>query len=336
MKGPYHRHHWHVVPPFGLRRQIFWSLLCSAAAAGFAAFLISLLWHSLPMGTLLALFAVATLWMASGQLAWRLARPLNRLADVVQRYGQGDFSARAAFPACRQDEVSRVAHAIDEMAGRIERQMKEERQLLAAVSHEMRTPMARIRVLTDLARTGTKPEALDAIDREVEEIDTLVANLLARSRLEFHSTARQPVRLPEAAAEALTRAGLDAAALLHVQGERAYETVSADPTLLHRAIANLIDNAQRHGNGVTAVEVREGEHGVILEILDDGPGFAAGTATDRFQAFASSTLGRANGLGIGMSLVRRIIQEAHGGRVWAQNRPQPSAGAQVGFEVPFT
>lgn len=321
------------VPPFGLRRRIFWALVWSMLTAGLFAWVLSLLraHTGFPMA-LVAVCFVASLWAASGRLAYRLALPLDRLVGVVQRFGEGDLSARARFPQSRRDEVARVAAAIDAMADRIEQQVKEERRLLAAVSHELRTPMARIRVLTDLARSG-QTSSMDEIDREVAEMDYLVSNLLARSRLEFGNLARKPVSLPEAAGEALDRAG-QPQGLLHVSGDRVHEPVEADPTLLHRAIANLVDNAQRHGHGVTSVQVRSNGDGVSVEVLDSGPGFEAGNGEDRFKAFARQDSGatRGSGLGLGLNLVQRIIV-AHGGRVWAENRAE--GGASAGFELPF-
>lgn len=157
-----------------------------------------------------------------------------------------------------------MAKAIDAMAERIEHQMKEERQLLLAlVSHELRTPMARIRVLTDLARSG-HATSLDDIDREVTGVDYLVSNILARSRLEFGTLSRKPVRVPDAVREALDRSNLPPH-LLAVTGDNAYDPVPADPTVLHRAIANLLDNAQRHGGGPTSVHVRSNGTGLVVE-----------------------------------------------------------------------
>ncbi len=318
--------------PFGLRRRIFVSLIASMLTAGALTYLLSSVWKRSAVAV--ALCVGISLWFASGRLAFRLVRPLNRLVDVVQRLGQGDLSARASFPPNRRDEVTRVARAIDQMAEAIERKRKEESELLAAVSHELRTPMARIRVLTDLVRSGQQ-ESLDQIDREVEDVDALVANLLARSRLEFGNLSRKPIRLPDAVSEALERAGRPGSDLLKVSGDRAYDAVSADPTLLHRAIANLIDNAQQHGGGLTGVEVHSDAKGVAVEVLDDGPGFPEDALPEnRFQAFAAPNgSSDRRGLGLGLHLVQRII-EAQGGRVWAENVDQ-GKGARVGFEIPF-
>jgi signal transduction histidine kinase len=304
--------------------------------AGLFALMLSRLWTNgaaVPgsMGVGFAVVVLAMLWFASGGLAHRLVRPMNAVVAVVQRLGEGDLAARARFPAAARDEVARVAHAIDDMADRVERQVREERQLLAVVSHELRTPLARIRVLTDLAREGHRT-AVDDIDREVAEVDDLVSKVLARSRLAFGAMTPRRLRLPEAVAEALERLGVPAS-LMDVRDARANGDVSADPTLVHRALANLIDNAQKHGGGVTGVTVRSSNTGVEVEVRDAGPGFSAGASGARFDAFGPDAAGgRGSGLGLGLHLVHAIAA-AHHGRVWAENRPE--GGARVGFALPF-
>jgi len=331
----YRGHRWRYYRPFGLRRQIYWSLIGTTMFAAVVTLVGSIIWNKgfEPSGWMAVAFALllpGLLWFASGGLAYRLVRPLNRLVNVVQRLGEGDLSARAHFRETSRDEVSRVAHAIDLMADRLEQQVKDERQLLAVISHELRTPLARIRVLADLARDG-QLSAADEIDREVIEIDDLISKVLAQSRLAFGKMTPRSIRLSDAAAEALERVSLPRA-LLDEEGTLVSDTVKADPTLLHRAIANLLDNAQKHGGGPTCVAVRTAPSGVSLEVCDSGPGFPAGDQPINFDAFAPDSSGsRGAGLGLGLNLVKRIVG-VHGGRVWAENRAE--GGGRVGFELP--
>ena len=275
-----------------------------------------------------ALFiGVGLLWIASGRVARRLARPLDELTEVVKKIGAGDLKARAEWSCHEPDEIGVVADAVNEMAGRIEKQVSDQRELLATVSHELRTPLARVRVISEIARdSGATPKTFDDLDREVEEMDALVGQLLASSRVEFGMVAKRELSVQDVVRRALERAGLAAekAAIAGV------ETVDADPTLLQRALANLLDNAAKHGGGVDAVTVTRAASAVRFEVLDRGPGLPPEGEARLFEKFQRST-GQAGGLGLGLALVRRIA-EAHGGRVFAGNRD--GGGAAIGFELP--
>ncbi|MBI3183417.1 MAG: HAMP domain-containing histidine kinase [Myxococcales bacterium] len=280
--------------------------------------------HLLPLAA-----AVGVLWAATGLIARRLSRPLIELARVAHQIGGGNLKARLQLPPDASGEVAVVGEAVNEMAGRIEKQMADQRELLAAVSHELRTPLSRIRLLTELARdNGATAKTYDELDREVTEIDSLVGDLLANSRIDFAALSRRELDAAEVARTAIERAGLDPALLA---SEAPSPEVNADPTLLARALANLLDNAQRHGGGLLRLSVRSAASAVCFEAEDSGPGFPPGQEPEVFQPFRRSEGKRADGLGLGLALVRRIA-EAHGGRAYAANRP--GGGAKVGIELP--
>ncbi len=273
--------------------------------------------------------ALVVLWAASGAVARRLARPLSELADVAERLGRGKLSTRAAA-AGRRDEIGVVASAVNEMASRIEKQMADQRELLAAVSHELRTPLSRIRLLTEMARQKYgEASAFDDLDREVEEVDGLVGQLLANSRIDFGALASRLLDVADVAARALERAGLSKE-LLTVDTAA---WVSADATLLARALANLIDNARKHGGGLERLNVREEGEFVVFEALDRGKGFAPGELERVFEAFRHRREGPLpeGSLGMGLALVQRIAL-AHGGSVFAENRT--GGGGAVGLRLP--
>jgi signal transduction histidine kinase len=217
------------------------------------------------------------------------------------------------------------------MAGRIEQQLQDQRELLAGVSHELRTPLSRVRLLLELGRSGADlPRTLDEVEGEVVEMDRLVGELLAGARMDFSAMTRVTLDARDVAARGLERAGLPPA-LLRVEAEQ--RSFQGDPTLLGRALANLLDNAARHGNGVVAVRVTGEPRALVFSVEDGGPGFARGEEAKLFQPFSrgTSASGREQGgLGLGLALVRRIA-EAHGGRAFAENRP--AGGARVGFTV---
>ncbi|MHB8878659.1 MAG: HAMP domain-containing sensor histidine kinase [Myxococcaceae bacterium] len=276
--------------------------------------------------------AGAVLWAISGRVARRLTRPLSELASVVKEIGGGKLSARAPIPH-GQDEVAVVAEAVNDMAARIEKQLGDQRELLAAVSHELRTPLSRIRLLIELARTGgATDQTFDDLDREVVEVDSLVGELLGSSRIDFAALSPRELSIADVAIRALERAGVEPTRLTVEAGP---PKLSADATLLARALANLIENAKRHGGGLERLVVRFRPGFVSFEAEDKGPGIAEGDEARVFEPFRKRADGqeRKDGsLGLGLALVQRIAQ-AHGGSAFARNRP--GGGACVGLELPL-
>lgn len=276
--------------------------------------------------------AVLVLWAASAFVARRLTRPLDELERVTREIGAGNLAARVRLGRHQTGEVGSLADSVNEMASRIERQLREERALLAAVSHELRSPLSRLRMLAELARSGNQPEArLAEIETEIEGIDALIGKLLASSRLEFDALQRKTLD-----ARAIARRALEALNLpesLLDASESA--NVDGDATLLGRALGNLLENATRHAGGPVALRVAPEELPagpvVRFEVLDRGPGFPAGALTRAFDAFFSAGSPGEPSLGLGLSLVARIAR-AHGGRAFAENRAE--GGARVVLELP--
>jgi signal transduction histidine kinase len=270
------------------------------------------------------------LWAASGKIARRLARPLAEVAHVATEIGSGKLSARAKPSWRTPDEVGVLADAINDMADRIERQLNDQRELLAAVSHELRTPLGHLQILIELVRTnGADPKTLAELEREVVEIDLLVGELLASSRLDFSALTVKRLDPKDVGRGALERAGIDPGKL-ELGTERAFD---GDATLIARALANLLDNAKRHGGGAITLRVKDaGQNRMAFEVDDAGSGIESGDEAKVFEPFYQSKNGHSHGaLGLGLALVKRIA-EAHGGSAYAGNRP--GGGARVGFELP--
>jgi len=278
-----------------------------------------------PLG-LLAVIGV--LWVASGRVARRLAHPLDELAETVKRIGNGDLTARTKLSFAEPDEIGVVADAVNDMAVRIEKQMADQRELLATVSHELRTPLARVRIISEIAREGgATVKTFDDLDREVVEMDALVGDLLASSKVEFGVLAIRDLSLRDVVTRAAERGSIAAQKVL-VEGPA--DALRADPTLLQRALANLFDNAAKHGGGVDQIRASITDSAARFEVLDRGSGFQPGEIEQLFQKFRRSGADGSEGLGLGLALVKKIAV-AHGGRVWAANRE--GGGAVIGFEV---
>lgn len=335
--GRHLRAHFRGAP---LHRRIFrWfglAILLTVSAAGLVSHLVG------PHGParLLALAAAgAMLWLVSLAVARRLGLPLQALTLVAREIGEGNLKSRARLRWHEPGEVGALAEAINEMAGRIEKQLGDQRELVAAVSHEIRAPLSRLRVLTELLRARDVDAAtLAKLDREIMEIDSLVGDLLASSRLEFSLLTFHRLDAREIATEALDRAGLEQAKLEVRTADTAFD---GDPTLLARALANLLDNAARHGGGATALVVRDDGQGgnarphadsLVFEVEDHGPGIQKAQLPRLFEAFQRGQEERrgSTSLGLGLALVRRIA-DAHGGLAWAENRAE--GGARVAIRI---
>lgn len=266
------------------------------------------------------------LWAISGFIARRVARPLTKLSQVAQDIGAGKLHSR--FDAERyKGEVGVLGFVLNDMAARVEQQMADQRAMLAAVSHEIRTPLARLRILAEIARgQGASPDAIERIDQEVIEIDQLVSELLANSRLDFSALSMTPLDARRVATDALEQADIDPTLLSFDAEEPRFR---GDPTLVARAVFNLLENAKRHGGGVTEFRVFVREEHIYFEVHDEGPGLDETETEKIFQPFYRGRNSSERSVGLGLALVRRIAQ-AHGGDAYACNRPE-GVGACVGI-----
>jgi signal transduction histidine kinase len=267
------------------------------------------------------------LWALAGAISRRLTRPVVELVEVTQALGSGELDRRMKTPPHPFNDFAVLGRAVNAMAERIETQLSDQRELLATVSHELRTPLGHLRVLLDTARERpSDPRILDELEAEVLQVDRLVDQLLATSRLDFGQLDRRPLSGAELAVRALERLGVDAS-LLEVEDEDT--STEGDLTLLLAAITNLVRNAEGHGGGLHRLSVRR-DGGLVFEAEDQGPGFEPGTIERVFESFYRGERRAGGSLGLGLALVRRIA-EAHGGSAWAADRPD--GGARVGFSV---
>jgi two-component system OmpR family sensor kinase len=172
---------------------------------------------------------------------------------------------------------------------------------------------------------------LDDVDREVVEIDSLVGELLASSRLDFAAITMSELDVADVARRALERQSLSPTLTLPSESV----TFTADPTLVQRALANILHNAVVHAGGVESFVVTATRETVRFEVKDRGPGLPAGEEGKVFASFyrpSGSTTAPESALGLGLALVQRIAA-AHGGRAFAACR-EDGPGAVVGLELP--
>jgi two-component system sensor histidine kinase CpxA len=273
-------------------------------------------------------------------LAYYLTHPVRQLQRAVERFGRGDLSARAASP--RRDELGDLARTFDRMADRIQTLLAAERRLLLDISHELRSPLARLRVAVELARSGdNRDAALNRIDKEAERLNGLVSGLLDVTRAEGDpaSLRREPVRLDRLLEEIVADAALEA----HARGsdvrlaDAPQVVVLGETELLRRAVENVVRNAIRHTPESTTVEVKLeiANSSAVVSIRDFGAGVPEEALRRIFDAFYRVETDRdraSGGAGLGLSIARRAV-ELHKGTIRARNA-QP--GLQVEIELPAT
>ncbi len=271
--------------------------------------------------------------------ALHLTSPVRALQKAVERFGRGDLTARVN--STRRDELGQLARTFDRMAGRIETLLAAERRLLLDISHELRSPLARLGVAVELARSGEDKEAaLNRIQKESDRLNSLVGQLLQVTRAEGDpsSLRRNPVRLDELLQQLVDDANIEAEARGCSLAYQRHEpvVVEGDPELLRRAVENVIRNAIRFSPRKSAVEVslarQDGK--ALVDVRDQGPGVPAEALPHIFDAFyrVETDRGRASGggIGLGLSIARRAI-ELHKGKIRARNA---EPGLEVELELP--
>lgn len=281
-------------------------------------------------GFVMALIAAA---IAVALCAWpivrRLTRGLEDLERSVAAFGAGDLASRAN--ARGRDEVARLAATFNETADRIEALMRANRTLLANASHELRSPLARLRMSVESLSDSAPIAVREELARNIRELDQLVDEILIASRIDagaVEAPLRETVDIVAMAAEECARVGADLDARAKVEAR-------ADPKLVRRALRNLLENAARHGGG-EKIEVVADIDGAMarLDVCDRGPGVPAGEREKIFEPFyrlpgASEASG---GVGLGLALARKIAR-LHGGSLACL--PREGGGARFRLTLPL-
>jgi signal transduction histidine kinase len=276
-------------------------------------------------------------------LAWYFSRPIRALRNAFEAAAAGDLAPRFAASSKGGDELNDLGRDFDRMSARLRALMDGQRRLLHDVSHELRSPLARLQAAIGLAHQQPDRIAtsLERIERESVRMDKLVGELLTLSRLEANPDLPKAELVDMAelvdgiASDARFEAGPDGPAIeVSIEGE-AQIAVRGAPDLLWRALENVVRNAVKHGGagGIVELRLRAEANLVQVEVLDRGPGIAPGDLPTIFQPFFRSNPSKNNvdGHGLGLAIAERVVQ-GHGGTIRATNRE--GGGLQVAIALP--
>jgi len=291
----------------------------------------------LELGWTLAIAGAAALALISAGAWLALAgalRPVERMRTQAAAISATDAHRRLRL-ASGNDEISMLGATLNQMLDRIEESVDRERRFVDRASHELRTPLAVQRMELDVALAGPQTvdelrAALRGVSEENAHLARLTEDLLALSRARGGTLPirRVETSLPELLADARRR-NLPRAGGIRMTFTAAQAGARIDPVWFRQAIDNLIDNALRHtpAGGRVDVSARHQDGTILLVVDDTGPGFTAAPAGAAFEPFAPSGRkqeSKQTSARLGLAVVRTIA-EAHGGRVWAENRPQGGA-----------
>ncbi len=281
--------------------------------------------------TTLGVLAAALLVIAS--IAWLIARtfarPMAELQVTVRELASGQTSARVpAAISGRRDEIGALATDFNAMAERIDALLANRQQLMSELSHELRSPLARLRATVGLAehRGGLSATESRRIEQEIARMDRLIGDLLRYSRLEASvPPQRRLVRLESLLQELVDDEELEARAgrvrLVLRSGQEL--KVVGDPILLRSAVENVVRNAIRHSPSDAAIDIDASAAGsdVMIRIADRGPGVPADQLERIFEPFvrAAGSVDDDRGSGLGLAIARRVCA-AHGGQIAAALR----------------
>lgn len=307
-------------------------------------------WLQTPTGFAWLLGFVA-LAVATGAypIVRRLTKRLEALQKGVERWGDGDLSTR--LPVQGQDEVAFLATRFNAAAERVQTLVQSHKALLANASHELRSPLARIRMgLELLGRDSASAAQRAEIARSIDELDQLIDEILLASRLDLRDARdastlgpTEEVDLVGLAAEECARTGAD----LDIAPGASPVLVQGQARLLRRVLRNLLENARRYGNpgasgdaqvrlsifAPTSTGLASGPRRVALWVEDRGPGVPPDQRARIFEPFyrLPGASEREGGVGLGLSLVKTIV-ERHGGSVRCEDRP--GGGARFVVDLP--
>jgi signal transduction histidine kinase len=296
-------------------------------------------WSRAPFGFFwtLALVAIAVA-LATYPIIRKLTRRLELLQNGVEKWGEGDLSIRV--PEGGQDEVAFLAARFNIAAERIqtlveshEALLASQKSLLANASHELRSPLTRIRMGLELMNAPSSLASKQEIERNITELDQLIEEILLASRLDARESdlgTVESVDLMGLAAEECARVDAELEVQLAAGGEQGSEridlSVQGVSKLLRRAVRNLLENARRYGAGSITLTLSTRHDQALIRVCDRGPGVPPEFRERIFEPFyrLPGATERDGGVGLGLALVKSIALR-HGGTVTCENQPEGGA-----------
>jgi signal transduction histidine kinase len=273
-------------------------------------------------------------------LAWiRVVLPIRRIGATIAAFGGGDLSLR--IRTRREDEIGQLGRSFDRMAERLEQMILNRRRLLSDISHELRSPLARLKFAVKLARTSPDSQAaLDRIERDIDRLASLVADIVEMTSVEDDPAAQEtgPVRLREVIDEVVHDCSLEAdpkGCRIAVTGV-VTRPLEGNRELLRRAVENVLRNAIRYApqGSIIQLTLAEAEGKAVIEVRDQGPGVPAASLESIFDPFfrvEEARVANGGGSGLGLSIARRAVQ-LHNGTIAAENA---APGLRVRMVLPL-
>jgi signal transduction histidine kinase len=300
-------------------------------------------WVMFHMGADVKILAVAAVSAAAAVVAGLLiarsiATTLRELGLAADAIAAGDLSARA--PESGTGELHAVAHAFNTMAASVEQLFDARRELVSWASHDLRTPLASLQALVEAAEDGLlePAEYLPSLREQAQTLSSLVDDLFELAQIDAGvlTLDLRHASIADVVSSTLRLLGPEAATrrVALVAQVEPDTTVVIAPEKIERVLANLIANALRHtpAEGSVAVRVERLPSGIHVHVEDSGSGLEADAPARMFDRFWRADRARSgSGAGLGLAIARGLV-EAHGGRIWAENRSQ--GGARVSFSLP--
>ena len=298
-------------------------------------------WVNQDIRVLLLIYGLLISGLVSYGLATAFSRPVRKLRDATTSLAQGNLSARVAGSVvARRDELGLLGREFDSMAEQLQRAAQRQTELSRNISHELRSPLARMRVAVELARrkAGDLGE-FERLDHEAERLDSLIGQILSYTKLESDAErSRESVDVHDVVSEVAENVNFEA------KGERVSVASAGDVRIqgyrgaLLSAIENVVRNAIRHSpaDKPVTVDVSTANGAVKVTVEDEGPGVAANDLPHLFEPFyrtrESAERDGNGGTGLGLAIARRAIVDLHGGRMQARNAN--GSGLVVTMSVP--